>query len=91
MKNPALIFSTSIIFAVAGLFLLATGFLSIETDSSTEFNKNINQSENVKPSTSFKRFESQLLNSGNIKNFSDSINQTNNVFEKNYLLALLDK
>ena len=91
MKNPALIFSSMILFAITGLFFLATGFLPVEIESSTDDNRNINQSDNVILSNNFKRFESQLLNSGNIKNFSDSINQINSAFEKNYLLALLDK
>lgn len=80
-----------ILFAITGLFFLATAFLPIEIDHKADDNKNINQSEDVMFSDRFKRFESHLLNFGNIKNFSDSLKQINNVFEKNYLLALLDK
>jgi CHAT domain-containing protein len=91
MKNPALIFSSMILFAILGLFSLASGFLPVEIEPPADNNKNAIQSKKEILSNRFKRFETQILNSGNIKNLSDSINQINNIFEKNYLLALFDK
>ena len=79
------------LFAIAGLFSISTGFLPTGVLTYQHNIKEISQPDDLKFSKTFYRIESVLLNSSNTKNISDSIKQINNDFERDYLLALLDK
>ena len=91
MKKSAFTFFALILFALTGLFFIATGFLPVD-----ELKKNTRISQNkieekYFPSVEFKKIEFQLLNFSDITNISDSISLLNNIFEKNYLTALLKR
>ena len=89
MKNRAIIFSFLILSVFIGFFFLSAGFLPVEIPNPSYQNKNITQSEPEQLSQKFTRLESTILNSSNLKNLPDSINQISGNFERNYLLALL--
>ncbi|MEO8231848.1 MAG: CHAT domain-containing protein [Ignavibacteriota bacterium] len=89
MKNRAIIFSFLILSVFIGFFFLAVGFLPVEIPSSSHQIRNITQSEPEQSSQRFTRLESTILNSSNLKDLPDSVNQISDNFEKNYLLALI--
>ncbi|MBE0539134.1 MAG: CHAT domain-containing protein [Ignavibacterium sp.] len=90
MKKSLIIFFAVMFFAIAGLFVIGTGFIPAN-NLSFEQNINKNPASKITPSSLFNRIEFALYNAQNISTVSDSINQLNDQFEKNYLFALADK
>jgi CHAT domain-containing protein len=90
MKKPVIIFSSMIVFVLIGLAFIAVGFISTNNSYISQNNtKEI--TETRKSDSNFTRLEFSLLNGTDVTTFSDSINQLTDNFEKNYLLALLEK
>jgi len=90
MKKTATTFFILVLLAVTGLFFIATGFLPVDElkkNSSQQSSSNNQNSFSLK----FKSIEHQILNSSNISNISDSINNLSSDLEKKYLNALIDK
>src|SRR5574338_805844 len=90
MKKPLIIFFTVMLFASTGLFLICEGFIPAQNISSAQ-SKNNKSEKLTNQSSLFYRIEFKLYNDQNISSVHDSINQLNDQFEKNYLLALADK
>lgn len=91
MKKSAFTFFALILFALTGLFFIATGFLPADELKKNSSNQQNKSEDELTFSAKFKRIENQLLNSSNISNISDSINNLSSDLEKKYLNALIDK
>jgi CHAT domain-containing protein/Flp pilus assembly protein TadD len=89
MKIRVIIFSFLILSIFLTFCFLSAGFLLVKIPNSTHQNRSITQSEPEQLSQKFTRLESTILDSSNVKNLSDSVNQISGSFERNYLLALL--
>ncbi|MDP2363609.1 MAG: CHAT domain-containing protein [Ignavibacteria bacterium] len=90
MKKPVIIFSSMIIFVLVGLAFIAAGFISTNNFSINQNNsKEITETKKSDPN--FTRLEFSLLNHTDVTSISDSIDQLTDNFDKNYLLALLEK
>ena len=91
MKKSVNIFFLAIFIAVASSTFLAIGLLPQNVLPITSVDNKLSQSGKTNFSNNFKQLDFQLSNSSDIKNIYDSIGSLNDEFEKNYLLALLDK